>query len=28
MGVPEKRRAPILLPGYRGEVVLKRIIEL
>jgi succinate dehydrogenase/fumarate reductase flavoprotein subunit len=28
IGVPEKRRAPILLPDYRGEAVLKRIIEL
>jgi len=28
IGVPEKRRAPILLPDYRGGAVLKRIIEL
>ena len=28
LGVPETRRAPILLPDYRGEKVLKRILEL
>jgi succinate dehydrogenase / fumarate reductase flavoprotein subunit len=28
LGVPETRRAPILLPDYRGERVLKRILEL
>lgn len=28
LGVPESRRAPILLPDYRGEAVLKRVIKL
>jgi succinate dehydrogenase / fumarate reductase flavoprotein subunit len=28
LGVPETRKAPILLPDYRGEKVLKRILEL
>jgi succinate dehydrogenase / fumarate reductase flavoprotein subunit len=28
IGVPETRKAPILLPDYRGEAVLKRIIKL
>jgi succinate dehydrogenase / fumarate reductase flavoprotein subunit len=28
LGVPETREAPILLPDYRGEKVLKRILEL
>jgi succinate dehydrogenase / fumarate reductase flavoprotein subunit len=28
IGVPETRRAPIILPDYRGETVLKRIIKL
>ncbi|MCC6024964.1 MAG: FAD-binding protein [Desulfurococcaceae archaeon] len=28
IGVPESRRAPILLPDYRGEAVLKRIIRI
>ncbi len=28
IGVPEFRRAPILLPDYRGEAVLKRVLKL
>jgi succinate dehydrogenase / fumarate reductase flavoprotein subunit len=28
IGAPESRRAPILLPDYRGEAVLKRIIKI
>jgi len=28
IGVPESRRAPIILPDYRGEAVLKRIIGI
>jgi succinate dehydrogenase / fumarate reductase flavoprotein subunit len=28
LGAPETRKAPILLPDYRGERVLKRILEL
>lgn len=28
LGVPESRRAPILLPDYRGEAVLRRVIKL
>jgi succinate dehydrogenase / fumarate reductase flavoprotein subunit len=28
IGVPESRKAPIILPDYRGEAVLKRIIRI
>jgi len=28
IGVPESRKAPILLPDYRGEAVLKRIVKI